>query len=228
MGYSGYLKAKTTIPQETIKPDTTGTAEFFVPGYFIYDGLLMWNSFIADTKTIEEGGRIDYNFADKLSDLQTLREALAITGWSSGTAQPRLEQLDKFIAELKGQQRIDTVPSPAFFSEFVNLSPPPQTPNSYWLGQQTSLSTPSFPAPYSDYSYSMPSSSMMPQSAITEEVGHIVAAPEESVQRQMVQDMQGQSSNIQSINFDGPAIDDMPTSQDIEQFLKSVNYQLYH
>jgi hypothetical protein len=109
------------------EPHDQGTAEFFVPGYFIYEGLLVWTSLLLDTKTMEEGGRIDYSLSDKLEDLRALREAIAVSGWSSGLVGPHLKQLNQIIIELEKRQLTITAPSntayASFFPEFIDMSP---------------------------------------------------------------------------------------------------------
>lgn len=63
----------------------------------------LWIGLLADSKTLEEGGRIDYTLADKISDLKALLEGIALTGWSSGHVLPHLQQLATIIANLEKQ-----------------------------------------------------------------------------------------------------------------------------
>lgn len=66
-----------------------------------------------DIRSLEEGGRQDYGIVDKLKDLNVLKEAIAITGWSNGLVQPHLEQLNNFIFELeRKRENIMTVQIP--------------------------------------------------------------------------------------------------------------------
>ena len=58
-------------------------AEFFVPGYFIFEGIPLWADLLLQATTVEEGGRQDYNLETKMADLQIMREALAVVGWST-------------------------------------------------------------------------------------------------------------------------------------------------
>ena len=44
----------------------------------------MWVSMLMETEDTENGGRPDYSLAEKIQDLESLRDAVAVTGWSSG------------------------------------------------------------------------------------------------------------------------------------------------
>lgn len=53
-------------------------------GYLVFEGLLVWVSLLMETEDAENGGRPDYSLAAKIQDLESLRDAVAVTGWSSG------------------------------------------------------------------------------------------------------------------------------------------------
>lgn len=226
------LNADVKPPQQTFKPDDIGNAEFFVPGYFIYDGLLVWTSLIVDTKTLEDGGRIDYSLADKLADLEALREAIAITGWSSGTVQPHLEQLGKIISSFELHQRtIAAPPSPAFFSEYINMSPPPQTPKYQWPSPLPPFSADPCAAPpmesYSTYPYqSSVFTEIEDQRGVPEFPQMPTATASQPLTNEVFSGFQVESNGNQYAGFENMA-DQLPSSEYLEQFLNSVNFQLY-
>jgi hypothetical protein len=218
------LKAKLSVLQETFAPNDEGNAEFFVPGYFIYEGLLVWTSLLADTKTVEEGGRIDYSLLDKINDLKALREGIAITGWSSGLVQPHLEQLNTIILKLEMQQRMITAPTTSFFSEYLNMSPAPDSPG---------FPTPNYQAAYAN---TFPGSREATNSSQIGVPDGSAAVPSGSTIQEIMQ-----SAAPRNEWSDGPqtgshwgapdgaqsemqSTDDMPSAEYIDQFLRSIGF----
>lgn len=179
----------------------------------------MWTSLIVDTSSLEEGGRVDYRLSDKLDDLKALREALAITGWSSGLIQPHLEQLNNVITGLEARQRMITAPSPPFFADYVNMSPPPQSPGFTMPTYEGTTSEPfsqlSFNSSYGHHHNDPDGGCNAPSSARIEEILQAPAQPNQWVNG----GMQGDATPLSA--------EPLPSSEYIDQFLKSIGFQMY-
>lgn len=50
-----------------------------------FEGLLNWAWVLQGTPCLEEGGRLDWSQAEKVRDLCTFREAMALIGWSTSS-----------------------------------------------------------------------------------------------------------------------------------------------
>lgn len=192
-----------------------------MPGYFIYEGLLVWTSLLIDTRTLEEGGRIDYSLSDKIGDLKALREGVAITGWSSGLVQPHLEQLSNVISSLENQQRTIMAPPASFFSEYVNMSPAPQ-PYGYQVAayQSSYQSSEQYSAPLNSQGMNFSGDS---QARIQEILQGATPSNNGYYENDACNPLNPQPSGAQ---VEPSALDmgQLPTAEYIDQFLASIGF----
>lgn len=187
--------------------------------------MLVWASLLIDTRTLEEGGRIDYSLLNKIDDLTALRDGIAVTGWSSGSVEPHLERLGNVISSLEQQQqRTRLASSASFFSQYVDMSPVTQSPS-------CALPTPHpvWPSvPKDSYSYQTTDTggnSSLPTLAGTR--GNIQGL---TPAHQWLNSGMGTQSNFAtqaSALANTPGLintDQLPSAEHIDQFLRSIGF----